>query len=366
MKTKQFMKKIVFVLLLVLMTGIADAFEGNDDNVTRDYYVQLYKAQEYIPDFNLRFPTETEKRDYKRIRDYLNNKEEILRVLRMAGDEYYYGLSFSKLYATDYVQSFEDELRLRDPNDKILLRINSVRPTFNYSGEYMVSHIETDILPVIRERYREAATLDSINEITYMQIQKNVEAIKQDVFQAEQAIFMSLSPECRDQDFRIWISLTFSGLIAVILISFFLIIYSRSDSSLYKQLLSSAGLQFVTVFVLIIAIILFGILNILGGSELAAILSGISGYILGKGGSTVASMISKENDVPTPQKSSDTLYNENETVSVEQEKDQQQELQYVTVLQKKDTKEDDEHPKEELSKKEVQEEEEKYFPGGSY
>lgn len=40
--------------------------------------------------------------------------------------------------------------------------------------------------------------------------------------------------------------------------------------------------EFITLFVLIISIILFGILKILEGRELAAILSGIAGYILGK------------------------------------------------------------------------------------
>ena len=208
-----------------------------------------------------------------------------MRILRMAGDEYYYGLSYSRLYATDYIQSLEDELISYASEDRILLRLHSVRPSFNYHGEFAAGHIASVILPAIRQRFREATSLDSINQATYMQIQKNVGVIQQDIFQAEQAIHASLSPEFRDQDFRIWISLTFSGLIAVILFAFFLIIYRRSDVSLSRLLLSSSGLQFITVFVLIIAITLFGILNVLGGSELAAILSGISGYILGKGGS---------------------------------------------------------------------------------
>jgi hypothetical protein len=57
----------------------------------------------------------------------------------------------------------------------------------------------------------------------------------------------------------------------------------KSGEDLSKELLGGNGLQFVTLFVLIIAVILFGILDILQGSELAAILAGISGYILGKG-----------------------------------------------------------------------------------
>ncbi len=277
------MKHGIVLLIFSAAIPFLYGFEGNDDNITRDYYVQLYQSQEYVPDFKTTFRTETDRRDYKKVREYLNNKEEILRLLRMAGDEFYYGLSFSKLYKTDYIQSLKDELKVRDPGEKILVRINSVRPYFSYHREYTVEYIEAEILPAIIRRYEEAEELDRQNEIYYKQIQKNIESLQQDIFQAEQAIFGSLSPEFRDQDFRIWISLTFSGLIAVLLLAFFWIIYRRSDISLPSLMLGSSGLQFITVFILIIAIILFGILKVLGGSELAAILSGISGYILGKG-----------------------------------------------------------------------------------
>jgi hypothetical protein len=55
-----------------------------------------------------------------------------------------------------------------------------------------------------------------------------------------------------------------------------------------------SGIQFITLFSLVIAIILFGILEILHDKELAALLGGLSGYILGRvsdrasGGSTAA------------------------------------------------------------------------------
>jgi len=279
------MRKYAVITALVVSAFMpAVAFEGNDDNVTRDYYTQLYHSQAYISDFAQTFTSEADKYDYKRLREYINKKVEILRVLKMAGDEYYYGLSYSKLFAVDYMYSLEDDLRTRKPHEKMLVRFNSVRPNFNINGEYTVEHIEAEILPLIKSRFEEAARRDSINEIAYMQIQRNIEVLSQDIFHAEQALHASLMPERRNQDFRIWISLTFSGLIAALLMVFFLIMLKRSDATLSKRFLSGgAGLQFITVFVLIIAVILFGILNVLGGSELAAILSGISGYVLGKG-----------------------------------------------------------------------------------
>jgi hypothetical protein len=282
------MKRILLTALLACIGIAAFGFEGNSDNVTRDYYVQLYSAEHYVLDFKKTFVTDSDRRNYKKLREYINDKEEILRILKIAGDEYYYGLSYSKLYAIDYVHSLEDELKAHDSGDRIFLRLNSVRPIFGYSGEYSVEYVETELLPTIKKRFAEATERDSLNEIAYKQIRQNIGALQQDIFLAEQAIYSSLSPEFREQDFRIWTSLTFSGLIAVLLLAFFAIIFKRSDVSLSKHLLSSSGLQFITVFILIIAIILFGILNVLGGSELAAILSGISGYILGKGGSAVA------------------------------------------------------------------------------
>ncbi|MDR3013404.1 MAG: hypothetical protein LBU70_09405 [Chitinispirillales bacterium] len=279
------MKTIIPIIIFLITTTTATlSFEGNDDNVKRDYFVQLYKSQPYVSDFAQTFRNSSDKRDYRKLRAYISQKEEILRVLRMAGDEYYYGLSYNNLFAIDYLQNLEDELLIRKPGDRILLRLNSVRPSFDFSGEYTVEFVENEILPRIRARFEETSRRDSLDGIAYMQIQRNIEVLSQDIFHAEQAIYATLSPEFRDQDFRIWISLTFSGLIAVLLLAFFLIIFKRSDVTLSKQLLSSSGLQFITVFILIIAIILFGILNILGGSELAAIISGISGYILGKGG----------------------------------------------------------------------------------
>lgn len=320
------MKKILLLLFLTSTLWVF-ALDGNDDNVLRDYYVQLYKSQQYFPDFSQKFSSFADKQDYKKLREYLNNKAEICRILRIAGDEYYYGLSFSKLYATDYIQGLQDEILSHDKEDIILLRINSVRPSFNYNGNFRVAYIDSIILPAIKLRHREEEIRDSINQVAYMQIQRNIEAIKQDVFQAEQAIYQSLSPETRDQDFRMWVSLTFSGLIAILLFSFFWIIYKRSDKSLSKAMITDSGLQFVTIFILIIAIILFGILKVIGGSELAAILSGISGYILGKGGQGAASILknSKEENIEDAIMSIQLPTKETKYTEVESEKPEEKE-----------------------------------------
>jgi hypothetical protein len=285
----------ILITGLLLCPGYLFALEGNDDNVTRDYYVQKYENESYIPDFETVFSNPHDRLDYKKLREYLNKKKEIERVLQMAGDEYYYGLSFSRMFAEDYIQSLEDEIKFRNPDSIILLRFNSTTPHIKYNGEYKVSAIESDILPAIKEKYKKAFERDSINQVSYTKIQENLDLVKRDVFLCEQALNTSLSPEFQQQKFRIWISLTFSMLIAVLLCAFFFIILRRSDKTLAKLLLNDTGLQFITIFVLIIALILFGILNVIGGSELAAILSGISGYILGKGGQAVLEKLPERN-----------------------------------------------------------------------
>ena len=50
--------------------------------------------------------------------------------------------------------------------------------------------------------------------------------------------------------------------------------------------LNRLGIQFITLFALVIAIILFGITGILEGKELSALLGGLSGYILGRSTTT--------------------------------------------------------------------------------
>jgi hypothetical protein len=56
------------------------------------------------------------------------------------------------------------------------------------------------------------------------------------------------------------------------------------------------------MFVLIIAVILFGILGVLEAKELTAILSGVSGYILGKGAKPIMSKAAEDAENPPPSK----------------------------------------------------------------
>lgn len=85
------------------------------------------------------------------------------------------------------------------------------------------------------------------------------------------------------QQFKGQISAYFAGVVALMILGFFGIAFF--DPVVRNNIFSGqSGIQFVTLFSIIISIILFGITGILGDKELSALLGGLSGYILGKYG----------------------------------------------------------------------------------
>lgn len=105
----------------------------------------------------------------------------------------------------------------------------------------------------------------------------------------QQAVNSIYSPE---QYFKRWMSSIFAALIGFVIIGFFVVSYK--DETVRRAIFSGqTGIQFLTLFSIVIAIILFGITSILGDKELSALLGGLSGYILGRHSSLVRS------DTPT-------------------------------------------------------------------
>ena len=83
------------------------------------------------------------------------------------------------------------------------------------------------------------------------------------------------------QNFKKQISWSFAFLVGLVIVGFFIVAYK--DEKIRKSIFSGdSGLQFITIFSIIIAIILFGITEVLGGKEISALIGGISGYILGR------------------------------------------------------------------------------------
>jgi hypothetical protein len=97
----------------------------------------------------------------------------------------------------------------------------------------------------------------------------------------EERIAASLNIESNRYVYRSVISAIFALIVFYLMLRFFQIV--SSDADVKKSIFSGeAGIQFITLFSIIIAVILFGILEILGSNELSALLGGLSGYILGR------------------------------------------------------------------------------------
>lgn len=100
------------------------------------------------------------------------------------------------------------------------------------------------------------------------------------------------------QNFKKEISWSFAFLVGLVIVGFFII--AAKDDRIRRSIFSGdKGLQFITIFSIIIAIILFGITEVLGGKEISALIGGISGYILGRS-SVKTNEESQEDKTQTP------------------------------------------------------------------
>jgi hypothetical protein len=97
----------------------------------------------------------------------------------------------------------------------------------------------------------------------------------------DDAIEKALASSRADNRFRLIMGGAFTFLVACLIFGFFFVAL-RGEGPRRTFLMQDRGLQFITLFSLVIAIVLFGVMNILEGRELSALLGGLSGYILGR------------------------------------------------------------------------------------
>lgn len=102
-----------------------------------------------------------------------------------------------------------------------------------------------------------------------------------------------------DGNFRTWNSAIFSALVGFVIAGFFYIA-SSDDRVRYTIFANDSGIQFITLFSIVIAVILFGIIGVLEGKELSALLGGLSGYILGRHAATPAVQAPRGDGDPGP------------------------------------------------------------------
>jgi hypothetical protein len=258
------------------------------------------RAQEPLPilpavdsissDWLVQFPDAASRRDFRRLREYraekqnaVNHQRSQLEVLQSTRGQVETERKTWSLWASELsgiLASAGDSTEVYIPYsyaDEFDTFVSSVTP-----GTAQVSNLRSAEQRLAQQDSQAQQTLAGIDSVSQA-VSAGIHTLEQDIRSAESTIDNALAPEYQSQKFRTLVSAFFALLIGIMIVAFFATIYKKAGDSVGTLLLSDGGLQFVTIFVLIIAIILFGILNILEGRELAAILSGIAGYILGRG-----------------------------------------------------------------------------------
>ncbi len=309
------MKKLarVFCCLFLLAPGAAsaqtsDETSGGDADAvsplsSHDAETRLLESdwERNFGDFSLTGP------DFKRLRRYRDTKRTELSLLqshldqtesllstaqRELAEQEIVKRSLQSLIKVD--QSDTDSIFISDilsiEHDAVLGASTPGKATIG-GVRTLMAHLDTAI-----GGYKKKVA-DAENAVAL--VTSNITTFRDDLTRSEDAIDAALRSENRDMLFKAAITAFFSLLIGVMIYRFFQAIHDGAGPKVGGLLLSDGGLQFVTIFVLIIAIILFGILNILEGRELAAILSGIAGYILGRGAQIKSAASPTEDQPPT-------------------------------------------------------------------
>ncbi len=123
-----------------------------------------------------------------------------------------------------------------------------------------------------------------VNKTIYDARSQELETIKGQILQADRCKVETdkqVRATLRQDAYRLWASLGFCLLVGLTIAAFFVTLH-RSGDGAAEMLTGNQGIQIMTLFLIVIAIILFGLLGILESKELSALLGGITGYILGR------------------------------------------------------------------------------------
>jgi hypothetical protein len=109
-------------------------------------------------------------------------------------------------------------------------------------------------------------------------------------------IQQGVSRENKDFLIRVVLGSLFGLVVLGLIIGFFNLIRKKENKDIASAIFAGpSGIQFITLFLLVMALTIFGLTKVLDGKELAALLGSISGYILGRG-------LSRGNAAPVPEK----------------------------------------------------------------
>lgn len=278
------MKKSI-ILWSVLMVSFASVFAGgqmqsqmgatNSDMTNIDEF----KKDTIVSDYSKTFITSDDMTNFKKLRNYLQLKQTAITVIQ-EGLSYYSDVQRN----IDAINNKSNELeKVMDEAKRNELKEASIDIYFPNCGIDVLGTNMTSLerLKEVKTQLKNCMDKEYVRQCEFNSLKANLNVVKKDYALCQEQIDSSLAPEYKDQEFRKTISIGFACLLGGLLMVFVVVVF-RSEKNIADYFFSDTGLQFITLFVLIISIILFGILKILEGRELAAILSGIAGYILGK------------------------------------------------------------------------------------
>jgi hypothetical protein len=213
-------------------------------------------------------------------------------------------LAQTKLSTCDEILKNEDFLALADRRAELIAESQQLKTDISelekqLPGAMAVTDLENLKKQLADLEAKPAATRSQLDEQTRQNLENKVKgktdlSINNEIAEKkrllsgdkdllsciQEAISHLSSP---DQSFRKYMSFAFAALIGAVIVGFFIL--AGIDETMRRAIFSGeTGIQFLTLFSLVIAIILFGITNILQDKELAALLGGLSGYILGRTG----------------------------------------------------------------------------------
>lgn len=160
---------------------------------------------------------------------------------------------------------------------------DELKAAVNKKDDVMVTDI-TQAIQSLKDAESEAqmnlaecrATLRKRKDLT-TELQKTREQLNA----TEREINLLLTPKIAQQNFMFYSSICFVLLMSILLGIFYYVI--KRDEMARKVIFGGeTGIQFIALFSIIIAIILFGLTGVLEGKELAALLGSVAGYILGR------------------------------------------------------------------------------------
>jgi hypothetical protein len=167
-------------------------------------------------------------------------------------------------------------------------RLQSARARPNNNNEIQAIQQQVAVLEDLKRQndsiLSAAKRIDalSVQEAQYTQ---HLNTLENDLRQVDSEIRNRLQQIKEQGDYVVTASIIYGIAFGMILVGFFWTVH-RYESVRNEVFQGSVGLQFVTLFTVVIAIFLFGIFGKLEGKELAGILGTLCGVILGSGTSS--------------------------------------------------------------------------------